>query len=82
MNLMNRDEIVKKIKHLEELKSYLDEQIYAEVKESCEIGKWKIIKSSVRGTIDYEKLAQATGIDVDLYRKPNREQWRITSGKD
>lgn len=85
LNLMNRDEIVKKIKHLEELKSYLDEQIYAEVKESCEIGKWKISKSIVKGAYDWDLISKSYNIPEDMleiYRKPNREQWRITSGRD
>jgi putative phage-type endonuclease len=85
LNLANREEIVKKIKHLESLKTYLDEQIFNEVKESCEVGKWKITKSIVKGSVDWDKVCSDMKIDqynLDSYRKPERIQWRITGGKD
>jgi len=85
MDLMNREEIVKKIKHLEDLKKYLEEKIFNQVKENCEVGKWKLTKTTVKGQVDWDRIVRFYEIEtsvLDGMRKPSREQWRITNGKE
>ena len=82
INLDNREKIVDKIKHLTELKEYLDEQITSVCHgESCVIGKYKITRVESKGQVDWERLAQAYSITPDMldnHRKPSRSSWRIT----
>lgn len=79
INLRNRAEIVAKIKHLEDLKKYLDENIIAECKgESREVGDFKITRYDVRGPVDYGSIPMLNGIDLEQYRKPDRTQWKIS----
>lgn len=78
LNLINREEIVAKIKHLEDIKSYLDEQIINGANgESREIGKFKVTRYEVKGSVDYSLIECLNGVNLDAYRKPSRFQWRI-----
>jgi putative phage-type endonuclease len=38
----------------------------------------KASKYYVRGNIDYKAIPELQGMNLDFYRKPGREQWRIT----
>jgi len=79
LNLLNRVEIVAKIKHLEEIKAYLDEQIIDACKgESREIGIHKITQYEVKGSVDYSSIPELNGVDLQKYRKASRMQWRIS----
>lgn len=78
VNLINREEIVAKIKHLESLKEYLDEQIiHGANGESREIGKFKVTRYEVKGSVDYSSIPELGTVDLEKYRKPSRFQWRI-----
>jgi putative phage-type endonuclease len=75
-------EYQKQIKFLEGLlqaeKSFL---IQHAGQSSMKSGSGKITRIMRRGAIDYGQVEQLKGIDLELYRKPVIESWRISSGE-
>ena len=40
-------------------------------------GGIKLAKSTRKGLVDYEKIPELQGVDLDKYRKPTAVAWRI-----
>jgi putative phage-type endonuclease len=78
VDLMNLEKVNEKLKELEILKEALRERVIDTCKgRNYEIGKWKITKTLVKGSVDYSKIPQLKGVNLDLYRKQSKEVWRI-----
>ena len=41
-------------------------------------GDARVFRFPIKGSIDYSKIPELYGVDLDKYRKPPREQWRIS----
>lgn len=79
LNLANLESIREKIKHLEKIEEYLEEQIYAECgDETCRVGKWKITRCERKGAVDYKIIPALEGICLESYRKQPTTYWKIT----
>lgn len=72
--------ICKQLDMLEEHKKLTREQLIAICPHNrCKIGSLKISKFPQKGRVDYGAIEYLKTIDLDKYRKPNTEVWRITS---
>jgi putative phage-type endonuclease len=79
LNLANLESIREKIKHLEKIEEYLEEQIYAECgDETCRVGKWKIVKSSRKGSVQYKSIPQLEGVNLEDFRGETITYWKIS----
>lgn len=45
---------------------------------SCKSGSFKATKFKVKGSIEYSAIPELEMLDLNLYRKESREQWKIT----
>lgn len=39
---------------------------------------WKLTKYSVKGAVDYKRIPELVGVNLDQYRKPDTESYRLT----
>lgn len=70
--------ICEQIKGLEEIKeSYRKELLKKAGDQSCIGGGIKVIKTLVKGRIDYDSIPEIQGIDLDKYRKSATTTWKI-----
>lgn len=78
-NLHTRESVKKEISMLQDILECLDKEIIEDCDgESVEIGDHKVTKYTVKGGIDYASIPELRGVDLEKYRKPSREQWRIS----
>lgn len=75
--------IVKERKLLEEAEKSLNEQIVAlcEDKPTKGLGV-RIERNMVKGSVEYSKIPELNGVDLDAYRKPSTIRWRICETKE
>lgn len=67
-----------KIKDLEELKeSYRKELLKLCGDHSCSGEGIKVMKTTMRGRVDYDAIPEIQGIDLDNYRKKSTTSWKI-----
>jgi putative phage-type endonuclease len=68
------------IKHLEKDEEHLRKQlIYLSGDSNCKGGGLSLCKIQRKGNIQYDKVPELKGIDLDKYRKESTISWRITS---
>ena len=79
-NLDLRCYLKQHITEFENLVKELEENIYKDCQgHSIECGPFKVTKFVVKGTVDYASIPALNGVDLEPYRKPSRDQWRISS---
>jgi len=72
-------EFQKQFKSIEEkLESARNELITLADGKNCKGFGIEVIKSSRRGNIDYKSIPQLMGVDLEVYRKPTGQSWRIS----
>lgn len=77
--VMKYKEIQKELKRFEEEeKFYRDELISLSGGASCFGRGLYLTKYEREGMVDYKKIPELKGINLDLYRKPSTSSWRIT----
>jgi len=64
---------------MEETKKQL--LLYA-VKDQNKVGNLHIAKILTKGSVDYSKIEALKSIDLEQYRKPTKESYRITVDKE
>ncbi len=76
--LCDRDkEFADKIKVLEEQRSEIRNQIIDICRgHNSKSSQYKVTKSYIKGRVDYDKACE--GIDIEKFRKPGSESWRIS----
>ena len=78
-NLDLRAYLKQHIAEFEKLVADLEENIIKECQgSSIEIGSFKVTKYQVKGSVQYDCIPELKTIDLEAYRKPSREQWRIS----
>lgn len=66
------------IKGLEDIKdSYRKELIKLSRDQNCSGGGIKVMKTIMRGRVDYEAIPEIKGVDLDRYRKSPTSSWKI-----
>lgn len=75
-------EVDANIKAMEEKKDYIRKKLIQLCGEqSCQGEGLKVIKTVVKGRIDYENIPQIKDIDLDKYRKIATSQWKFIQDK-
>jgi putative phage-type endonuclease len=78
MNAMEYRKINEEIKGLEEVKESLRKELINLCQDQSCLGDGiKIMKTSVRGRVDYDVIPELKGIDLDKYRKSSTTTWKI-----
>lgn len=78
IDFKNLKEIRDKIKHWQDIEKYLTERIISRCEgKSVRLGNFKCTKFEVKGNIRYKDIPELSGVNLELYRSPSREQWRI-----
>ena len=66
------------IKGLEEIKEgYRKELLRLCADQNCLGGGVKVMKTVMRGRVDYEAIPEIKGINLDKYRKSSTTSWKI-----
>jgi putative phage-type endonuclease len=79
LNLSNLEIIREKIKNLQKIEEYLEEQIFSECKdESCRIGKWRILRCTRKGAIKYKDIPELENVDLEKHRGEPVTFWKIS----
>jgi putative phage-type endonuclease len=66
------------LKEAEELESICREGlVHLAGDQSCKGGGISVSRYVRRGTVDYAKIPQLKGVDLEVYRKPNSVSWRF-----
>lgn len=80
IDFKNLKQIRDKIKHWQDIEKYLVERIRSrcEGKSVC-LGSFKCTKFSSKGTVQYKDIPELKDVDLELYRGPEKEIWRITT---
>lgn len=66
------------IKSLEDIKeSYRKEIIKLCSDQNCLGGGIKVMKTNIRGRVDYDAIPEIKGVDLDKYRKNSTSAWKI-----
>lgn len=66
------------IKGLEDIKeSYRKELIKLSGDQNCLGGGIKVMKTTIRGRVDYDAIPEIKGVDLDKYRKNSTSAWKI-----
>jgi uncharacterized protein (UPF0335 family) len=66
------------IKSLEDIKeSYRKELIKLSGDQNCLGGGIKVMKTIMRGRVDYDAIPEIKGVDLDKYRKSATSTWKI-----
>lgn len=72
-------EVAEQIEHLELRKEKLRKELASYVTGNlAKIGDLSVTKVIRRGNVDYSLIPELKGVDVDQYRKPPVESWRIS----
>jgi putative phage-type endonuclease len=72
-------EIELTLKQLEDKKTILRSDLLAMINHPCtKVGGMKIQKVVRKGAVDYSKIKELNGVDLDAFRKEPVESWRIT----
>jgi putative phage-type endonuclease len=67
-----------KVKELEKEKELLRKKILEKVSHSrSRIGEIKVYSQRVKGRVDYEAIPELKAVDLEKYRKPSSECWKI-----
>lgn len=75
-------DLEKQIKHLEKMREEIkDSLIHQAGNMSVQGGGIKLLKIIRKGHIDYSQIQELSGINLDKYRKPDIETWRITENE-
>ncbi len=70
--------VSEQIKNLEEIKdSYRKELLKLCGDQSCSGQGLKVMKSTMRGRVDYDVIPELQGIDLDKYRKGSITSWKV-----
>jgi uncharacterized protein YheU (UPF0270 family) len=76
--LIERQGLKDQIDALTEKLEALTDQVKARVKESGQCGEFKLTWSEVKGSIDYAKIPELKGLDLEPYRKKPSKRFQIT----
>lgn len=76
--LMERQGIKDQIDALTERFDALTDQVKARVPESAQCGLFKITWSEMKGSIDYAKIPELKGLDLEPYRKTPTKRFQIS----
>lgn len=72
--------VQKRLKELQEQEAFLKEQLIEMAPASHVWGGGVVLRRSERkGSVDYAKVPELKGVDLDNYRKPSSEYWRISA---
>jgi len=72
--------LCEQIKNLEEVKeSYRKELIKLSGDQNCSGDGLKVMKTTVRGRVDYDAIPELKDVDIDKYRKKSSTIWKITT---
>ncbi len=76
-------DINKQISDLEKMKKEHHEKILMLTKDrNSRSNNFKASKFQVKGSVQYDKIPNLIGVNLDDFRKETREQWRITKNKE
>jgi putative phage-type endonuclease len=71
--------ITEQIKSLSEIEEKLRESLISQCHGQSSMGSGiKVAKSTRKGAIEYTKISELKGLDLEKYRKPSSEYWRIS----
>lgn len=80
MNFRNIEEMEAKIKYWKDLVDFLKkEMIERSQGKSIKLGKYKMTKYVVKGSIDYSEIPELKGINLEAFRGEPRTQWRFNT---
>ena len=75
-------EIIVQLKSLEDREKKLRDHLIAQAGgQSAKGNKVKVTKYYKKGTVDYKKVPELNGVDLEKYRKASTECWRLTMGE-
>ena len=70
--------LCEQIKNLEDIKdSYRKELLKLSGDQNCFGGGVRVMKTTMRGRVDYDAIPEIKGIDLDQYRKNSSSTWKI-----
>lgn len=73
------EKLSKEIKSMEELRDMAKLALINKCNgKSIVLGDYKCTKYEVKGSIDYSSIPELKDVNLEAYRKPGRQQWKIT----
>lgn len=74
-----KKDLLDKLKQLESIEENIRKELIHLADQKSAFGAGiKLTKSIRRGHIDYARVSELNGVDLELHRKPSTESWRIT----
>lgn len=79
-NLDLREYLKQHITEFENLVKHLEENIYKDCEnQNIHLGPFKVTKFNVKGAVDYGNIPELKGVNLEAYRKPDTQRWRIST---